>query len=352
MRIGLTFDLRSEYLALGYGDEETAELDQPGTIDAIESTLRVLGHHPQRIGGLRPLMAALLRGDRWDLVFNICEGMHGVGREAQVPAVLDAFQIPYTFADPLSAALTLDKAMTKRVLRSAGIATADFAVVEVITDVDAVDLGWPAFCKPIAEGTAKGIDARSRVETRDALRARCAELLDRYRQPVLVEPFLPGREVTCGIVGTGRQARVIGTLEIELAAGADAHAYTYRNKEECETLCTFARAVDDDAAAAEALALSAWRALGCRDGGRVDLQADRDGRFMVLEINPLPGLHPTHSDLPILATQVGLAYSDLLAEIVGSAAERVFVTPRVVSVDPRGGIVGGDRGAPLVRDAR
>src|SRR5688572_11176822 len=115
MGIGITYDLRSEYLAAGYGEEETAEFDRPDTIDAIAAALGELGHQPDRIGNVRQLMARLVEGDRWDLVFNICEGLHGLGREAQVPAILDVYDVPYTFSDPLVMSLCLHKGLTKTV---------------------------------------------------------------------------------------------------------------------------------------------------------------------------------------------------------------------------------------------
>jgi D-alanine-D-alanine ligase len=322
MNIALVYDLRDEYRAAGYGEEDVAEFDMPGTIDALARALGHLGHDVVRVGNVRALAARLVAGERWDLVFNIAEGLAGFGREAQVPALLDAFGLGYTFSDPLVASLTLHKAMTKRVLRDSGVATAPFCTVEREEDADAVELGWPVFAKPVAEGTAKGIDAGSKLDSRAALRARCRELLARYRQPVLVEPYLPGREFTVGVLGSGGDARAIGTLEVRLRAGAEAHSYTYRNKEQCERLCEFPRADASAAASVEPVALAAWRAVGARDAGRVDLRLGADGRPYVLEINPLPGLHPEHSDLPILCTAVGMPYERLIDEIVRSAAAR------------------------------
>src|SRR3569833_1288059 len=130
MRVGVTYDLRSDYRAMGYGEEETAEFDAEETIAANCEALTALGHRPERIGGIKPLAAKLVAGERWDAVFNICEGLKGVSREAQVPALLEAYDIPYVFSDPLTLALCLDKAMTKRVLRDAGVPAADFALLE------------------------------------------------------------------------------------------------------------------------------------------------------------------------------------------------------------------------------
>ncbi len=327
MKIGLTYDLRAEYLALGYSEEETAEFDRGETIQSISAALRTLGHETDRIGNARQLMARLLGGDRWDLVFNVAEGLHGYGREAQVPAILDVFGVPYTFAEPLNAALTLHKGMTKRVLRDLGIPTTDFALISRAADLADVRLPFPLFVKPVAEGTAKGIDGRSRVDSPAELAEVCRRMLERFRQPALVEPFLPGREFTVGIVGTGDDAIAVGTMEIELLDAAEPHSYTYLNKEECEKLCRYSAAPCEWAGPAERVSLDAWRGLECRDGGRVDLRAGADGRLYVMEINPLPGLHPNHSDLPMIATAAGWSYPDLIGRIVESALKRAAAQP-------------------------
>lgn len=323
MLIGLTYDLRRDYLAMGYSEEDTAEFDRPDTVDAIETELKALGHATDRIGHARSLCERLAGGDRWDLVFNIAEGLRGAGREAQVPAILDAYEIPYTFSDTLVSALTLHKGMTKHVLRGFGLPTPDFAVVESMEDLTRVHLPFPLFVKPVAEGTAKGIDARSKVTSLSQLRERCEFVMKVFRQAALVETYLPGREFTTGIIGTGRHARAIGTLEVELLPDAEPDAYTYVNKERCEELCRYVLVDDAEAKACEPIALEAWRVLGCRDAGRVDLRSDAEGRPHIMELNPLSGLHPLHSDLPIMCTQLGISYHDLIAEIVASAALRV-----------------------------
>lgn len=324
MKVGLTFDLRAEYLAMGYGAEETAEFDREETVAALEAAVRAAGHEPVRVGHLRALLGRLVAGERWDVVLNVCEGLRGYGREAQVPAVLDAYGIAYTFADPLTACLTLHKARAKQVLQAAGVPTTPWRLVAELSEVDAVDLPFPVFVKPVAEGTAKGIHPTSRCVDRAALRAACARILAEHHQPALVEPFLPGREFTTAILGEGADARAIGTMEIVLVAGAaEAHAYTYLNKEESEERCELP--VTDRGEWHErcaAVALAAWRALGCRDAGRVDLRADEQGQLMVLEANPLPGMHPTHSDLPQIAAAVGITYDELVAGVLSAALAR------------------------------
>lgn len=323
MLIGLTYDLRADYLAAGYTEEETAEFDRGDTIEALEGALAALGHRTVRIGHIRALVDRLAAGDRWDLVFNIAEGLHGFAREAQIPALLEAYDIPCTFSDALVNALTLHKAFTKQVLRDAGIPTTDFALVRSESDIARVRLPFPLFVKPVAEGTAKGVDSTSKVNTPAELDSACRKVLANYRQPALVEPYLPGREFTTGIVGTGDEAEAIGTIEVVMLEKAEAHSYTYVNKENCEELCLYELAEESFSREAANLSLAAWRAVEGRDAGRIDLRCDATGKMQVMEINTLPGLHPEHSDLPILCTKVGMPYLELMRKIMASAEKRV-----------------------------
>lgn len=322
MRIGITFDLREDYAREGYDEEETAEFDHADTILAIESALHSLRHVTDRVGHARALAKRLVDGDRWNLVFNIAEGMHGFGRQALVPALLDTYRIPYTFSDPLALAVTLHKATAKRVVRDHGLRTPDFAVVEVLSDVDNLALPFPLFIKPVAEGTSKGISAASKIRDRTGLRRGCERLLARHSQPVLVERYLPGREFTVGILGTGPASTVLGVMELVLRGEAEPEIYSYENKKHFEERVEARLAMDAAALAAAELALSAWRGLGCRDAGRIDVRCDADGTINFLEANPLAGLHPKDSDLPLLARLKGLPYRALIEGIIASALSR------------------------------
>jgi D-alanine-D-alanine ligase len=346
MRIGFTYDLRSDYLAEGYGEEETAEFDQPGTIEAIEGALQTLGHEVDLIGHARSLVERLARGDRWELVFNICEGLRGAARESQVPALLDVYEIPYTFADAAVLAVCLDKALTKTVLRAAGVPTPDWQVVREMPDLNKFKLRFPVIAKPIAEGTGKGIDAASKVADAASLRNACRRLLSIYREPILIERFLPGREFTVGILGTDRDAAVLGTLEVLFGPNAEPDVYSYQNKEQSEALMSYrlVRPADDpQVAQAEAIALASWRAVGGRDGGRLDLRCDEDGQPQLMEVNPLAGLHPTHSDLPMLCTALGMEYVELIERIVESARVRIGSSSQEQGADPLRGSPGEER---------
>ena len=325
IRVGLAYDLRDDYLAAGYGLEETAEFDRPDTIAALEAALAGQGFATDRIGSVRQLAARLVGGQRWDLVFNIAEGLRGVGREAQVPALLDAYEIPYTFSDPMVMGLALHKGMTKHVIRDHGIPTAPFAVIESRADLAGLELPYPLFAKPVAEGTSKGVTRESKIQSRSDLAAVCRRLLADFKQPVLVETYLPGREFTVGLVGTGEDAEVVGVLEVSLLWNAEQDVYTYLNKEECEKRVKYTLADGPIAREAADLALAVWRGLGCRDGGRVDVRADAvcGGKLSFIEVNPLPGIHPEHSDLPIMATLAGWTYTQLIARIIQSASKRI-----------------------------
>jgi D-alanine-D-alanine ligase len=323
VRIGLTYDLRDDYLAEGFSEEETGEFDRVETIDGLADALRSLGHTPVRIGRLQALAERLLAGERWELVFNIAEGMYGLARESQVPALLDAWRIPYTFSDTLVLAVCLHKGVAKSIVRAAGVPTPDFAVVETLDDVAGIDLPYPLFCKPVAEGTGKGVSPASRVSGRAHLAQVCQHLLERFRQPVLVETYLPGREITVGITGTGRNAEAIGAMEVFFNAGADPEFYTFDNKEADDGRVS-SRLLDDDVGRqAMDIALAAWRALGCRDGGRVDLRTDAHGTPNFMEVNPLAGIHPVRSDLTILAGLAGIGHTELVRRILDSARLRI-----------------------------
>lgn len=336
MRIGLTYDLRADHLAAGLDEEKTAEFDSAVTIEGIAAALG----EPDAagpgtgtasivcVGRLQALAERLVAGERFDLVFNIAEGVHGVAREAQVPALLDAYGIPYTFSDPMVLALTLHKAMTKRVVRDCHIPTAPFVLIEDPAAARAVDLPPPLFAKPNSEGSGIGIGPVSRIERREQIEPVCRHLLERFAQPVLLETYLPGREFTVGLLGTGARAEVLGVMEVLLGDKAEAGIYSYANKEEYEERVSYRLVTDEEARAAGAVALAAWRALGCRDGGRIDIRSDAAGRPNFVEVNPLAGLNPERSDLVILARLTGLSYPALIRRILASALERCGTAPR------------------------
>ena len=323
LHIGITYDLRTDYLAAGYSLEDTAEFDSVATIAAIERALRGMGHETERIGHIGRLRARLADGARWGMVFNIAEGLQGVDREARLPALLEGHGVAYTFSDSRVLRAGLHKGMSKRLARDAGVRTAAFEVVTRREDAERCALPLPLFVKPIAEGSSKGLTAASVIGSRQALVRQCGILLDRYQQPVLVEAYLPGREFTVGMAGTGERAEVLGVMEVLCGDGAEPGGYSYANKVNFQACVRYRLATDETARRAGAMALQVWHSMGCRDAGRVDLRCDASGEPHFLEVNPLAGLHPRHSDLPILGRLAGLGYEGLIDLIVASARRRV-----------------------------
>lgn len=326
MRIGIAFDLKSDFAPDANGPEDRLEeYDSDATVDAIAGALRELGHAAVRLGGGRRFVERVLAAPP-DLVFNIAEGTGTRSREAHVPAVCEMLGIPCTHSDPLTLALTLDKNMAKRMAAACGVPTPSFQVIERVEDVDEVELEFPLMVKPTFEGSSMGIRRHSRVTDRDALRREIARIVGDYRQPALIEEFCPGPEFTVGILGEGRSARAIGVMEIvPRKARAEEFVYSLEVKRDWENEVEYHVPPRRDArviAEVEECARDAHHVLGCRDVSRVDVRLDAEGRASFLEVNPLPGLNPVTGDLCILSARGGLPYVKLIESIVRAASAR------------------------------
>ncbi len=319
MRIGLTYDLRSWYLDRGYSMEDTAEFDKQETVDAIDTALRKMGFETEPIGNCFQLIDSLASGKRWDLVFNIAEGLYGDGRESVVPAILDQYKIPYVFSGPVIMGISLNKHLTRLIVSAAGVPVSPGMLITEPEDADKCQLQYPLFIKPVSEGTGKGITEQSLVKTPVELRKRVEYLLSRFNQPALVEEYLPGREFTVGVIGSGDSAIAIGGMEIECK---DNLPYSVEFKENYQIFCKYIPMANEFADECKTVALNVWKALGGLDAGRVDVKADRSGKMCFMEVNPLAGLHPVHSDLPILSNMIGINYQQLIEMIMKSAIKR------------------------------
>lgn len=327
MKVGFTFDFKDDYLDMGFTSEESAEFDKKETIDGIADVLTKLGYEVDKIGNIYNLTKKLSEGKRWDLVFNIAEGFYGFGRESQIPALLDAYKIHYTASEPLILALTLHKEMTKHIVRNFGFKTADFHLVEKEEDAEKVNINFPLFVKPVAEGTGKGVNGKSVVYTKDELKEKCNEIIFKFNQGALVEEFLTGREFTVGIIGTENDAKVIAIMEIIVKKDTHEQIYSYDNKENYETIMEYKYNDEiedrDLVEKCKKLALGVHKTLKCKDVSRVDIKVDKNGEPNFLEINPLPGLNPLHSDLCLMAYHSGLTYFDLIKSIIDSSLKRL-----------------------------
>ena len=314
--------------------DEFAEWDSPTTIAAVEAALSRLGKvvrleakedFPERLRQANP-----------DIVFNIAEGFHGVNRESHVPAICEFYGIPYSGSDPFTLTLCLDKARTKETLTFHGIPTPRFAVVEKVEGLGAVteQLAFPLFVKPLHEGSSKGITDANLCFDRGHLSRQTAFLLENYRQPVLVEEYLPGKEFTCAVVGNGDEAVVLPIVGMNfetLPKGAlpiysfDAKFVWDRPENPLDIFQCPARITRELQASIERVTLDAFRVLGCRDWARIDVRLDASGSPNVLEVNPLPGILPDPADnscLPKAARAAGIGYEELIQNCLKYAAAR------------------------------
>ncbi len=316
--------------------DEFAEWDSIDTIDAVAGALEEIGDvirleaddsFPERLRESRP-----------DIVFNIAEGQHGVNREAHVPAICEFFGIPYSGSDPVALSICLDKARTKEMLAYHRVATARFAVVSHSGDLAATrDLRFPLFAKPIHEGSSKGITERNFCRDTRELAVQTAFLLETYRQPVIVEEFLPGAEFTCAVLGNDSEARVLPIVGINfecLPAGA-LPIYGYEAKwiwdrpERPLQMFDCPAHIDESLTSAiEQVVLDAYRVLRCRDWSRIDVRLAADGTPNVVEVNPLPGILPNPADnscFPKAARAAGMSYNELIQSCLRFAAARQSV---------------------------
>lgn len=322
LRVGLCHNLRR--VDPSTGNDVDAEFDAPTTVAAIGAAIERLGHEVVPIEAT-PELPRIVGDLDLDLVFNIAEGVRGRTREAQVPALLDLLGIEFTGSDAATLGVAHDKGLAKRVVRAAGLATADWHIVAPGAPVPS-ELTYPVIAKPNAEGSSKGVTASSVCRDARELAQTLAALHDRYGTPVLVERFLTGREFTVGVLGDVAP-RVLPIMEVRFTDPADAlPVYSYAHKAIDDSGVAFdvpARIDVGLRAAIEALALGAFEALGCRDVARVDVRLDDAGVPHFIECNPLPGLSPGFSDLCVIAESEGMDHAALVAEILAPAVRRL-----------------------------
>ena len=341
-RVALLYNLKyNAPLESGAPPDALAEYDSIETAQALEDALQAGGHQVIPLEGDKTLLDTIRQADP-DIAFNICEGHHGDARESQVPALLEMLGIPYTGSKVLAHAISLDKAMAKRVWRDCGLPTAPFQVFYHGDEPLDRQLAFPLFVKPVREGTGMGINGNSVVRDEAALREQVGWVIQTYRQPALVEGYLPGREFTVGLIGNslapGQQRwnnwydeqgfHLFPVLEIDSTVGAvqglyNTEAKSYYPGEEGAPLYLCPADIPPVLEAElKRLAVAAFEAIGALDVSRVDFRLGADNCPYLMEINTLPGLNPTVSDLCIMARAEGMHYADLINEILNLAVDR------------------------------
>jgi D-alanine-D-alanine ligase len=334
MWIGLSYDLKEAIpLAQAGSDDTLEEYDSLATIEIISAALEARGHSVVRLGGGSEFLDNIRR-DKVDIVFNIAEGRGNYrSREAQVPSVLEMLGIPYAGSDPQCLAVCLDKPVTKKLVSNDGISTPRW--LAIANEQELSQASWdgflfPAIIKPAYEGSSKGIRLTSLAYSVSQAQEETKRILGCYRQPVMVEEFIDGDEVTVGIIGN-LPPKVLGMMRI-LPKRKNGHfLYSlevkrdYLNLVEYECPAHLENKVLDSISDAS---LRVFEALGCRDFARVDFRVSPQGIPYFIEINPLPGLG-TYSDLVIMALKMGWTHEELIGKVLDAALERY---PRYVCV--------------------
>jgi D-alanine-D-alanine ligase len=325
MKVGLTYDLKTDY-TLKENDplDANAEFDNPGTIDVIANAFEQAGYRVERIGNVASLLSKL-NTLNVDIVFNISEGLSGRNRESQVPILLEMAGIPFVGSDSLSLAVSLDKIIAKKVFIAEGISTPKFVEIRSVDQIpNPLPMKFPMFVKPRCEGSSKGLSEASRVSTNEELRKQVELIVTKYKQPALVEEFIRGTEFTVAILGT-EHPEVLPVVQIKIDGALDLKDKFY----------TFGHIARPDAVEyivpapispelmkrISDVSVAAYKAIECRDFGRVDIRVDESGKPYVLEINPLPSLS-TEDVFSIISRYQGITYERMIVRILECAIKR------------------------------
>ncbi len=327
MRIGLSYDLKEGILIeQDAPDDSLEEYDSYETVELISAALEAKGHSVVRLGGSSEFLDNIRR-EKIDIVFNIAEGRGNYrSREAQVPSILEMLDIPYTGSDPQCLAVCMDKSITKKLVTANGICTPRWLTIaneEELYQTSWDSFPFPVIIKPACEGSSKGIRLSSLAYSVNQTQREASKILKCYQQPVMVEEFINGDEVTVGIVGN-LPPKVLGVMRI-LPKREDEHFIyslevkrNYLNLVEYECPAILEGKILDEISDAS---LNVFKALGCRDFARLDFRVSPKGIPYFLEINPLPGLG-TYSDLVIMAVKMNWAHEELIGAILDAALER------------------------------
>ncbi len=323
--VGLTYDVKPDYVfKKGDPEDANAEFDHPDTIDVIKEAIEMGGHKVIKIGNVHSLLRRSKDLRKVDIVFNIAEGVSGRNRESQVPIILEMMGIPYVGADGLTQALTLDKVMAKKVLISEGIPTPPFFVVSDINSINGIKMDFPLIVKPRYEGSSKGISDKSIVKNARQLKHQADWVIRTYKQPALVESFITGSEFTVPIVGNNNNAEALPVVQIridgKLNLGNLCYTFSRIRSNTLNYVCPAKISSALEKKLKEA-ALRVYKAVDCRDFGRVDIRVDKDGNPYVLEINSLPSLS-TEDVFMTISRHMKVPYHKTINRILDHALER------------------------------
>jgi len=336
MKIAVVYNRESRNVInlFGMSNKERIGLE---TIKRITDALKKGGHSVIAFEGdkdlvdrLEHFMPRVVKGERPGMVFNVSYGIQGQARYTHVPSILEMVGIPYVASGPLAHSLALDKVVTKMILRQHDLPTPDFAVLDT-PDAPLPEPEYPLIVKPKNEAVSFGLKV---VHNERELREAASVIFKEYRQPVLVERYIEGREINVGLLGNNPPEAL---PPVELVFGTDGPAiYTYEDK-----TGTSGRSISHRCPApigkelqekAQRLARGAFTALGCYDCARVDMRLDKKGNLYILEVNSLPSLGE-HGSYLVGAAEVGLDFAGVVNRLVEVASARYFGTPEPPKLD-------------------
>ena len=321
LRIGIAYDVKEDY-GISSDGFKYCDFCTMTEINEIKNTLEQRGHTVYLLGNYRKIYGMLMDHTfpEIDIVLNSAEGINSRNREGWLPSLFEMNRIPFTGSDAYTLSLTLNKCHTKIMARHAGVLTAPFRQISSIAELDGIadDVPGPWIIKPNYEGTSSGVRY---VEDICALEGAARELLTEYRQPLLCEAYIPGREFVTSILYDGEKAKCIGTVEIVRRDGRDIHVFSAEDKLS-ETCTKIPAALPEKLLSAmESDALMLHRFLECRDYSRVDYRVNRDGECFLLEVTPLPTLGQ-ESGFGMCCSYAGLDLGYVYEEILYNALER------------------------------
>jgi D-alanine-D-alanine ligase len=328
MKIGLSYDIKEQAKkAEGLPEDAFEEYDSPETVEALAAAISSHGHAVLKLGG-GPAFLDNIQDARPDLVFNISEGLGNYrSREAQVPSVLEMLDIPYSGSDPLTLSVCLEKPLTKQLVAACGVATPRWCIINDVIELESFnwkEFPFPAFVKPAHEGSSKGIRNASRVDSVRQLNELIKQQMALYVQPMMVEEFISGEEVTVGLLGNN-PTRIICIMHVVPNKKSSDFVYSLEVKRNWQQMVQYECPAKMDESVMSTIrdsCLKAFKALGIRDLARMDFRISSNRTPYFIEVNPLPGLNPKSGDYIIMAEAMGWSYNSLIGAILNSAIER------------------------------
>ncbi len=324
MKIGMTYNLKSDWQVTD-GDmvDGNAEFDKPQTIDDLASIFESFGHTVIKIGNVQNLLAQIKTLDV-DIVFNIHEGIGDRNRESQVPSILDLYKIPFSGSDALTLGITLDKMVAKKCFIADGVPTPRYFVAYNTQNLEKLNtIGFPLIVKTMWEGTSKGLSEKSRVEDFAGLKRQVKLIIEKYKQPALVEEFISGTEFTVGVIGNENpkampvaQVCIGGNIDL----GDNFYTFELTQGNDVRYVCP-AQISPQLTKKMQDISVAAYQSVGCRDYGRVDFRVDQKGNPYVLEINPLPSLD-RKDVFNLFPKVIGTTFENILQQILNLALKR------------------------------